>query len=348
MSREISLFTDYKQNENRTTNYVGLALKLLYQESPTAFEEFLTLLLGDDVSLGVGPRFHQQVKHKEGVPDLCIFQDPFRIHIETKLTDWHYDEQLKRHIEDLGNEGRRVLLALAAFESESPQEQHLETVKAAEAAGVILRFCSYEQLLETLKKVGASLNPQICQTFGELERYLDSSGLLPLWKNQMDVVLCPSTREETLALNAYICPNRGGSYSHRRARFMGLYCGNKTVTHVAEVEAKVSCGPDFTDPKVDWPQGGEFKKQSVLWIARAKDAIQHSLFHEWHINDLKQTGVQLFLFKAGSCVELKQGFVKNTPYGLQGKTYFRDIAKDIPDSSALAHKIDGKSWCEFK
>lgn len=54
MAREISLFNTYHQKENRVTNYIGLMLKLLYEEDAIAFRKALNILLNDSW-VEVGP-----------------------------------------------------------------------------------------------------------------------------------------------------------------------------------------------------------------------------------------------------------------------------------------------------
>lgn len=45
MGKPISLFTDYSQSENRVTNYCGLMMKLIYEESPRRFSELIDNLM---------------------------------------------------------------------------------------------------------------------------------------------------------------------------------------------------------------------------------------------------------------------------------------------------------------
>ena len=64
MGKDISLFSGYSQKENRLTNYTLLVIKLLYEESPTLYQEFLDSLLSEQ-PLPALPHFEQQ-KQKEG------------------------------------------------------------------------------------------------------------------------------------------------------------------------------------------------------------------------------------------------------------------------------------------
>src|SRR5690554_493267 len=98
MGREISLFADYHQKENSLTNYCGLLMKMLYEDSPKKFEELLATLLKTDTNIIVGPTFTQQTKTVKSIPDLAITQKSFSVFFETKTTDWFYEDQINRHI----------------------------------------------------------------------------------------------------------------------------------------------------------------------------------------------------------------------------------------------------------
>src|SRR5690349_6908575 len=123
MGRQISLFSGYSQKENRTTNYCLLVLKMLYEENPKFLAEALSTLVGPDLGERIGVKFLQQEKKSASVPDGLIFQPSFTIYVETKNFDWFYDEQLSDHLAALDAEapGLKVLIALSAFETETPE-----------------------------------------------------------------------------------------------------------------------------------------------------------------------------------------------------------------------------------
>ena len=347
MSREISLFSDYHQKENRVTNYVGLALKLIYQESPEQFQEWLASFLPDDNPLIVGPVFTQQSAQDNGVPDLCICQQSFSIFVETKLHNWHDSGQLNRHLKDLGDMGHRILLALANFEIDNPESSHPVITKAAKEAGISVIFLSFEDLLQEWREL--KLSTHLEHVIKELERFLDSSGLLPVWKSLLTVVNCGNTINELTEIQSYVCPNTGGAYSHRRAKYIGLYTGNKTVTKIGEIEARVSCGPGFTDPQADWfccendSSRGDLERE---YIKRAESLV--SLLAPDHSNNLRETGVQFFLIKPNTL--RPTAFKKGSRGGLLGsKRYFSNIAQKVEagDSATLAERLKGKTWEEL-
>ena len=121
MSRTISYFSDYHGGENRITNYCGLMMKMLYEESPDKFENFIGDLLSMSGStIDVGPRFMQQVRKRNSIPDLCISQQSFDIYFETKISDWFHKDQIQNHIKGFNDVGTSILVLLcASFESKT-------------------------------------------------------------------------------------------------------------------------------------------------------------------------------------------------------------------------------------
>lgn len=121
MGRRISLFSGYEQKENRTTNYLLLMMKLVYEDSPELLAELLSALVGQDLGSAIGVEFSQQEKKGHSIPDGLIIQRPLQIFIETKHFDWFYNEQLESHLEALDNAGTglKILLAVSNFEEDA-------------------------------------------------------------------------------------------------------------------------------------------------------------------------------------------------------------------------------------
>jgi hypothetical protein len=339
MGRPISLFTDFKQSENRVTNYTGLIFKLIYQESPAVFEELISSIVPSGLELQVGPTFTQQERKEKSIPDLCIRQSSFQIFFETKLTDWFYSDQLERHINSMSEDsGTKLLICLSNFERDDPESEHQEMIKRLAEKKLTVAFISFESLLADLDSLDVS--PDLKNHIAEYSEYLDSQGLLPAWKYLLDVVNCGHTLQEVES-GAYVCPNTGGAYSHRRAKFFGPYA-NKSVNRIYEIDAVVDCGPGFSDPAVLWVNGNDSKKKI---IERAK-SMEGALVGN-HPNELKKSGLRFFLLSNGH----KTNFQKDTPGGLQGsKKYFWNIARNLNPLNAeeLANYLNNRKWSEFR
>ena len=56
MGKQISYFTNYHGKENIVTNYCGVMLKMIYDESPKAFEKIINAIVADcENYIDVGP-----------------------------------------------------------------------------------------------------------------------------------------------------------------------------------------------------------------------------------------------------------------------------------------------------
>lgn len=334
MGRIISVFTDYSQLENRVTNYCGLLFKLIYEESPRRFSELLDKLTEGTGNIVIGPVFKQQQKEQKSIPDLVISQQAFTIAVETKLTDWFYDEQLVNHLQGLQTQtGTLILFLLSNFES-NPQEKFKSQISQAKEKNILLIPQTYEDLLAALEKV--CVTDYLKGLLDDFREFIDSKGLLPRWRSMLDVVNCVGTMHEIKA-GAYLCPDTGGAYRHKRARYLGPYA-NKSVRQIFEVEAVVRVSTNLEDISFKWINQSEADTKSLA--AKARDYVAR-----FRLNENRYTPLQVFLL--GSSAETD--FEKDTPKGmLASKLYFWDIAAGCADAAELAAHLTGKGWSQFK
>lgn len=326
MGRQISLFSGYEQKENRTTNYVLLMLKLVYDESPALLAEVLSAVVGRELGGEIGVQFRQQEKHGGSVPDGLVVQHPFTLFIETKSWDWFYDDQLETHMAGLvdSGPGLKILLALSNFEEDevSRFQSVYKIVEEKFANQVVFGATSFEQFLQALRELDVS--PSLKATIGDFAAYLDGAGLLPNWKNLLDVINCVSTVHE-IEGGTYLCPAQGGAYQHLRSRFFGMYA-NKTVSKVAEIEAVVDV------MAVD--------EQTIKWV---NGDLDREVAKERAVELLGQfrPGVMpTRVFILGPLFETD--FRKDTRGGMLGsKQYFTVKAGSTEE---LADQLNGKTW----
>ncbi|GAB4045773.1 hypothetical protein [Spirosoma litoris] len=333
MSRIISVFNDYSQLENRVTNYCGLIMKLVYEESPRRFRDLLDKLTEGNGELIVGPVFEQQQREQKSVPDLVISQKGFTIAFENKLSDWFYDEQLVNHLHSLQNySGTLILFLLSNFETE-PREKFQSQIGQATKQGILLIPISYEDLLAALETV--------CQTdylkglLDDFREFIDSKGLLPRWKYMLDVVNCATTLHEIEA-GVYLCPDTGGAYSHKRARFFGPYAG-KAVRQIFEIDAVATVSTGLEEVTFKWINKSSLTKAELE--SRVRDQVAR-----FRLGANQQVPTQVFLL--GESAETN--FRKDSPRGMQtSKLYFRDIALSCQSAAELAALVNGKGWSQF-
>lgn len=336
MGREISLFADYHQKENSLTNYCGLLMKMLYEDSPKKFEELLATLLKTDTNIIVGPTFTQQTKTVKSIPDLAITQKSFSVFFETKTTDWFYEGQINRHIEGFNQKtDDKILFLLSNFENDNLEEQFDKQIKEAKKHEIILQPITFEDFVGSLEQVCNS--EYLRSLLDEFKLYLDRNNYLPKWKYLLDVVSCSGTLEE-IEQGVYICPDTGGAYSHRRAKYFGPY-SSKRVSDIFEISAIVVIEKNLGDAKIKW-RNNNIKNENL--IEQAKQKLQN---WQWRIDENKSVPLQVFLLENRQ----ETNFIKETSGGmLQSKKYFWDIAIDCKNSQELAEKLRNKNWGDYE
>lgn len=335
MSRDISLFSDYHTTENSLSNHCGLILKLLYEENPTSFEEVITNLINTDTPFEVRPTFEQQRKVLKNVPDLIIRQPSFSIYFETKRFDWFYESQIQRHLESFKfDTDYKILFLLSNFEEDNLDEKFNKQIKEAEQIGIILQPISFETFLAALNTVECSDSYKRFRT--EFEDYLDRNGYLPKWKYTLDVVNCANTIHEVREQNVFMCPNTGGVYSHRRAKYFGGY-KYKNVEFIQEIKAIVIIEKNMDEASILWKN---FDIKDADLINEAKEKIN---IWDYRREEITKRSLQVFLLQNPQLAN----FRKSTSGGMySNKRYFVDIAKNpiANNSKELADKLLNKTW----
>ncbi len=335
MGKPISLFSGYSQRENRTTNYCLLVLKLLYEENPRYLAEVFSTLLGEDIGDHVGVTFRQQEKKNSSVPDGLIVQKSLTIFLETKNFDWFYDEQLERHLAGLeqSSPGLKILIALGSFEDgDNSRFAQVEALCKEKYHGEI-RFAAltFEDFIGALQL--PHLPKTLVDTVSELRAYLDEEGLLPSWRELLDVVNCKKSYEEILATHIYLCPARGGAYSHARCGFFGMY-RNKRVDRIADILAVVDVESE-SSVIMKWKNDQNHKDQTL------KNTAIENVRRRWTSDDPAR------VFLLGEFFETE--FIKDSRNGMQGsKQYFNVAHLGVQTAQDLAQVLQGKTWSNFQ
>ena len=338
MGRSISLFADYHTGENSVTNYCGLMLKLVYQESPKLLNKFLDYIFEGEAEVPfVGPTFEQQnakqMKRKHSIPDLEIKQDSFQILVETKLTDWYHKDQLENHIEGFSdNIVNKILILLCNFDDKNCNQNRQDFKIAAKKKNISVVEVTFEDFLNGMIEVCKT--PQLEEYLMEFQEYLDRQKLLPTWKFRLDVVNCGRTREEILEAKVYMCPNSGGQYRHERAKFFGTYW-DKKVEYLYIIYAVVVVDRNCQNSEIKWKNSEE---SDSIFINRAVSAIK-----KYRQDEIKRNGIQVFLLSS----EKQVNFIKDSKGGMFGsKKYF--IVNDAVDIDRCVSIINEKKWSDFE
>ncbi len=335
MGRTISLFSGYSQKENRTTNYCLLVLKMIYEENPKFLAEILSGLVGYDMSEFVGVRFRQQERKPGTVPDGLISQRSFTVYIETKNFDWFYNQQLENHLEALSGEtqGLKVLLALGNFDGDISQRFDLikRLCKKKYRGQIFFSAVSFEDYINVIEDL-LVLPKNVSDIVRDLRVYLDEEGLLPSWRNSLDVVNCAGLPEDVLEGHVYMCPAQAGAYSHARCKYFGMY-RQKRVEQIAIIRAVVDV---------------ESQDQATLLWANTDDKT--SLLLSEAKNRVQQLRPGEFPTRVFLLDELfETTFSKDSPGGMLGSKQYFDISRfGAENAEQLSDYLRGKSWSELR
>lgn len=343
MANPISLFSGYSQNENRTTNYCLLLLRMLYEANPKFLEEALGAITEGQIGT-VGVEFSQQERQSSGIPDGVIRQAPFTVFIETKSFDWFYDSQLERHLQDLNEQrnGQKILLALSAFPDGYEQRfDRIETLCRDKYDGKIaFAALSFEEFVDAVRVDG--LPKTVSDYVDELEEYLDQNSLLPDWKYKLDVCNCSRALPDQEDHHVYICPASGGPYKHRRCRYFGAY-KNRAAQYIAEIAGIV----DF--------EVGDEPDGVVLWNNRPDLYTNDELIVEAQARKevaRPDTDYSTRVFVLEDLT--KTNFIKESGPPMRGSKQYFDMREcfDVRELNAnsaeeLARALDGKKWKNF-
>ncbi|CVH75287.1 hypothetical protein BN3658_00256 [Coriobacteriaceae bacterium CHKCI002] len=346
LGRTISLFADFKHGENRITNYCGLMFKMLYQESPLAFEAVVNSLVGEEGRVRVGPLFEQQVKTACGVPDMVIRQESFQLLFEVKKSDWFHSDQLERYLDGMAAQpaDAKVLFLLCGDELCDDDARFREADERAAEKGIAVVLLTFDELVKKLRNGVPCASDRLSAMVDEFEEYLSRAGVLPWWKTLFDVANCGPIFDE-VKRGTYFCPDTGGGYSHRRARFFGA-CFQKHVRFVAEIRAVVvvgacegeGAGGALEAKSVKWNNSGEDDgalEAEALAFAEGEEACRRAALTE---------DQQVFLLGH----KYETDFEKDTSGGLLTKRYFWGVPDKCSSAEELACMIRGKRWSDWK
>lgn len=151
--------------------------------------------------------------------------------------------------------------------------------------------------------------------------------------NVLDIVNCATRAYEIEEGGVYMCPTKGGAYSHRQCLYFGLY-REKVVDSIADIKAVIDV---YTKDKSE-----------ILWINGdnspldcQKKAIDQALH-------FRSDRLPIRVFVLGE--RFSTNFKKDSPGGMFGsKTYLNvnKVGVSVSGARELATKLNNKLWSEF-
>ena len=236
-----------------------------------------------------------------------------------------------KHLDALNREksGQKILIALSNFETDAlPQFDRIRHLCQQHYRGTVyFATATFDDLLrafEALPPASKNLSDAIL----DFRAYLDEENLLPSWRDTLDVVNCAGYPEEIITGHVYTCPTAGGSYTHRRCRYFGMY-RNKAVEYVAEIDAVVDV--ESPDTAVLLWKNSPKSDEELHQTAKALQA-------RWWSNDYP---VRVFILGDSHMTH----FIKDSHGGMQtSKQYFDISSLGVGNAAELAAALNGTSW----
>ena len=185
---KIHYFQRYHEKENVATANTMLLLSRLYAYSSDKFFRFLKSEYFSD-SFNPEIVFTLQEKSVDSIPDATITQESFKIVVETKMTDWFYDDQLLRHLNSFNDEKYKVMITLAPVLMESGKkaafEEKLKQYNVSQRYPVTHINTTFEELANAVRMVLDDRDYDMQDVLADYLNYCYTDGLIPVsdaWK----------------------------------------------------------------------------------------------------------------------------------------------------------------------
>ena len=315
-----------------------LLLSRLYSYSSDKFFRFLKSEYFSD-SFNPEIIFTLQEKSVDSVPDATITQESFKIVVETKMSDWFYEDQLLRHLNSFGDEKYKVMITLAPELMEGAKkaefEAKLKEYNEKQAHPVIHINTTFEALANAISDVLDDRDYEMQDVLTDYLNYCYNDGLIPVsdsWK-YMRMQLAGTTFDFNISLNVYYDNAERGFRAHDT---LGLY-RNKSVRAIGKVVARITA--------IEKDGGIKFKAEFGALTEDRKETIRKAMADgDSHGYDLRSIEHRYFFVEKF----YETDFKKVTPRAPMGSRIF-DLTQilgtdQLPDTEQLAEALKKESW----
>ena len=330
---KIHYFQRYHSKENVATANTMLLLSRLYSYSSDKFFRFLKSEYFSD-SFNPEIIFTLQEKSVDSVPDATI-----KIVVETKMSDWFYEDQLLRHLNSFGDEKYKVMITLAPELMEGAKkaefEAKLKEYNEKQAHPVIHINTTFEALANAISDVLDDRDYEMQDVLTDYLNYCYNDGLIPVsdsWK-YMRMQLAGTTFDFNISLNVYYDNAERGFRAHDT---LGLY-RNKSVRAIGKVVARITA--------IEKDGGIKFKAEFGALTEDRKETIRKAMADgDSHGYDLRSIEHRYFFVEKF----YETDFKKVTPRAPMGSRIF-DLTQilgtdQLPDTEQLAEALKKESW----
>lgn len=335
---KIHYFQRYHGKENVATANTMLLLSRLYSYSSDKFFRFLRSEYFSD-SFNPEIVFTLQEKSVDSIPDATIAQESFKIVVETKMSDWFYEDQLLRHLNSFGDEKYKVMITLAPELMEAGKknafEEKLKEYNEGQKQPVIHINTTFEAMANAISDVLDDRDYDMQDVLADYLNYCYTDELIPVsdaWK-YMRMQLTGTTFDFNISSNVYYDKAERGFRAHDT---LGLY-KNKSVRAIGKVIARITA--------VETENGIAYNAEFGELTDDRKSVIAEAMADgDLHGYDLRTIEHRYFFVEKF----YETDFKKVTPRAPMGSRIF-DLTQvlgteDIPDTEELAQRLMNKSW----
>ena len=335
---KIHYFQRYHEKENVATANTMLLLSRLYSYSADKFFRFLKSEYFSD-SFNPEIIFTLQEKSVDSIPDATITQEGFKIVVETKMSDWFYEDQLLRHLNSFDDEKYKVMITLAPELMDGAKknefEKKLREYNKRQHHPVIHINTTFEAMANAINDVLDDRDYEIQDVLEDYLNYCYTDGLIPVsdaWK-YMRMQLASTTFDFNINSCAYYDKSERGFRAHD---FLGLY-KNKSVRAIGKVVARITA--------IETKNGIEYNTEYGELTEERKEIIKSAMIDgDSHGYDLRTIEHRYFFVDKFYNTDFK----KITPKAPMGTRIF-DLTQvlgtdDIPNTEELAQRLMNENW----
>ena len=336
---KIHYFQRYHAKENVATANTMLLLSRFYSYSADKFFMFLKSEFFDD-EFEPEIYFNLQEKSSKSVPDATITQESFKIVVETKTSDWFYEEQLINHLESFSDERFKLLLTLAPTLMEKEKKDHFDSTLAAYNAEnskhIIHKNTTFEQLAEA---IGDYIDDKDYEMQNVLNDYIDyclHDGLIAKsdsWK-YLRMQLAGTTFDFNTANKVYYDKAERGFRAHD---YLGLY-KNKSIRAIGKICARILAVEDDSGTIHYEAEFGDITDERMKLI---KDCIIDGDTHGYNLHTIKHR----YFFVEKFIETDNRKITKRPPMGSRIFDLSQVLSlEEMPTVEQIAELLKDKSW----
>lgn len=334
---KIHYFQRYHKGEDVATANTMLLLSRLYSYSSNKFFQFLKEQYFGDIRFEPELIFALQDKSEESVPDATITQPSFKLVIETKMTDWFYNDQLIRHLSKFRNEEYKVLITISSVLMEHKKKEkfdsELKEYNEKNKTNILHVNTTFELLAQGIQDVISDRDYEMQDVLDDYLDYCHNDKLIVIpdaWK-KMRMQLAGTTLDFNMKENVYYDNIDRGFSNHD---YLSLY-KQKSIRAVGKISAVITAV--LKDGVLEYNvESGELTDERKQKIDRA---IEDGKRYEYILDSTRYFFVEKFY---------ETDFPKITPRAPMGSRMFdlTEVLKidQLPDTRTIADMLRNESW----